>query len=73
MTVPLGLALCLLLPTIQAAPGRAPLAAREDWRETPAATPITQAHGGSAELQLMVMGPGAAEIKKSHHDQPADG
>jgi len=72
MTVPLGLALCLLLAMIQAAPTRAPLAAREDWRETPPATPITQAHVASADLELMVMGPGAAGIKKSHHDQPAD-
>jgi hypothetical protein len=72
MTVRLGLALCLLLPTIQAAPTRAPLVAREDWRETPPATPITQAHVGSADLELLVFGPGAAGIKKSHHDQPAD-
>jgi hypothetical protein len=65
------LTLCLLLPMIQAAT-RAPLAAREDWRETPAAVPITQAHVANAALELLVIGPGAAGIKKSHHDQPAD-
>jgi hypothetical protein len=63
--------LCLLVPLIQAAT-RAPLVAREDWRETPAALPITQAHVAHADLELLVIGPGAAGVKKSHHDQPAD-
>jgi hypothetical protein len=53
------LTLCLLLPLIQAAT-RAPLVAREDWRETPAAVPITQAHVANADLELLVLGPGAA-------------
>jgi hypothetical protein len=61
----------LLVPLIQAAT-RAPLVAREDWRETPPAVPITQAHVANADLELLVIGPGAAGIKKSHHDQPAD-
>ncbi len=67
-----SLTLCLLLPLIQTAAPRAPLAAREDWRETPPAVPITQAHVAHADLELLVIGPGAAGIKKSHHDQPAD-
>jgi hypothetical protein len=66
-----NLTLCLLLTLIQAAL-RAPLVAREDWRETPAAVPITQAHVAHADLELLVIGPGAGSIKKSHHDQPAD-
>lgn len=66
-----NLTLSLLLPLLQAAT-RAPLVAREDWRETPAAVPITQAHVANADLELLVIGPGAAGIKKSHHDQPAD-
>jgi hypothetical protein len=72
MTVRVSLALCLLLPTIQPASPGAPLAAREDWRETPPAVPITQAHVANADLELLLIGPGAANVKKSHHDQPAD-
>ena len=45
---------------------------REDWRETPAATPISQEHVAHPELILTRHGPGEAKIKKSHHDQPAD-
>jgi hypothetical protein len=48
------------------------LAFREDWKETPAATPVTQAHVANPELLLAVHGPGADLVKKSHHDQPAD-
>lgn len=45
---------------------------REDWRETPAATPATQDHVVNPDLVLTRHGPGAAQIKKSHHDKPAD-
>jgi hypothetical protein len=45
---------------------------REDWKETPAATPVTQEHVANADLILTRHGPGAAQIKKSHHDRPAD-
>ena len=48
------------------------LAFREDWKETPAATPVTQEHVANPDLILTVHGPGAALVKKSHHDQPAD-
>jgi hypothetical protein len=41
---------------------------REDFKETPAAIPVTQAHIASAELKLALHGPGADVIKKSHHD-----
>ena len=41
---------------------------REDWAETPAARPITQAHVAHPELVLGVYGTGARELKKSHHD-----
>ena len=47
-------------------------ALREDWKETPAATPVTQAHVANPDLLLSVHGPGADLVKKSHHDQPAD-
>ena len=45
---------------------------REDWRETPAATPVTQEHVANPELTMSRHGPAEAKIKKSHHDQPAD-
>jgi hypothetical protein len=45
---------------------------REDWRETPAETPVTQAHVANPDLLMTRHGPGEAKIKKSHHDQPAD-
>ena len=45
---------------------------REDWRESPAATPVTQEHVVHPDLLVTRHGPGEAKIKKSHHDQPAD-
>jgi hypothetical protein len=45
---------------------------REDWKETPPETPVTQAHVANPNLQLGLYGPGKEGIKKSHHDQPAD-
>ena len=45
---------------------------REDWKETPAALPITAAHVANPDLVLSLHGPGKAGIKKSHHDKPAD-
>jgi hypothetical protein len=45
---------------------------REDWKETPAQTPVTQDHVANPDLILTRHGPGQAQIKKSHHDQPAD-
>jgi hypothetical protein len=45
---------------------------REDWRETAAATPVTQEHVANPDLIMTRHGPGEAKIKKSHHDQPAD-
>lgn len=45
---------------------------REDWKELPAATPVTQEHVANPALTLLRYGPGKDEIKKSHHDQPKD-
>ena len=45
---------------------------REDWKTTPAATPITQEHVANPSLLLALYGPGRNGIKKSHHDHPAD-
>jgi hypothetical protein len=45
---------------------------REDWKEIPAALPITQEHVANPDLIQSLYGPGKSGIKKSHHDQPAD-
>jgi len=45
---------------------------REDWKETPAATPVTQSHVVSNDFLLGLYGPGCDSIKKSHHEAPAD-
>ena len=45
---------------------------REDWKETPAATPVTQEHVTNKDLVVTRYGASEALIKKSHHDKPAD-
>ncbi|MCI0628080.1 MAG: hypothetical protein L0387_41575 [Acidobacteria bacterium] len=45
---------------------------REDWKETPAATPVIQEHVSHPGLALTRHGPGEAGIRKSHHNQPPD-
>jgi len=44
---------------------------REDWKTTPAARPVTQAHVAHAGLVLALHGTGAGQLKKSHHDDIA--
>ena len=53
-------------------PTRPPLFFREDWRETEAATPVTQDHVANSNLTLHLYGPGREGVKKSHHDKPYD-
>jgi hypothetical protein len=70
-------ALTLLLPLggawlAAAQPERPGLFFREDFKETPAATPVTQEHVANPELLLSRHGPAQAQIKKSHHDTPKD-
>jgi hypothetical protein len=55
-----------------AAEPRPGLLFREDWKETAAATPVTQDQVANANLVVSRHGPAAGLIKKSHHDQPAD-
>jgi len=63
----------LVSSAVQAAdPGRPGLFFREDFRETPPETPITQAHIANPDLILSLYGPGKDGVKKSHHDKPAD-
>lgn len=45
---------------------------REDFKEIPAAYPITQAHIANPDLIMGIYGPGCDSIKKSHHEKPAD-
>jgi hypothetical protein len=45
---------------------------REDWKESPAATPVTQQHVLNKDLILGLYGPGCDSIKKSHHESPVD-
>lgn len=45
---------------------------REDWKEIPAATPVTQLHVVNKDLVLGLYGPGCDSIKKSNHDAPVD-
>ena len=52
--------------------GRPALFFREDFKETPAATPITQDHLANPNLVLALYGPGKDGMRKSHHDTPAD-
>lgn len=51
---------------------RPPLFFREDFKETPPATPITQEHIANSNLILSLYGPGREGMKKSHHPKPAD-
>ena len=55
-----------------AAQDRPPLFFREDWKEIPMATPVTQEHVANKDLLLALHGPGKEGIRKSHHDTPAD-
>jgi hypothetical protein len=68
-----GLLFTLLAPALAGADaGRPGLFFREDFKETPPETPITQAHIANPDLILALYGPGKDGVKKSHHDQPAD-
>ncbi len=69
--------LLVCLPLLAQAPGKpsnsgAPLYFREDWKQTPAETPVTQDHVSNPELVLTLYGTAKNQIKKSHHDQPAN-
>jgi hypothetical protein len=61
----------LIIVSISVSQDRPSLFFREDWQETPAALPITQEHVANENLILHLLGPGK-NIKKSHHDKPAD-
>jgi hypothetical protein len=56
----------------ESAASRPGLLWREDWKENPAVTPVTQEHVANPDLVMTRHGPGEAKIRKSHHDKPAD-
>ncbi|WP_373512284.1 hypothetical protein, partial [Persicitalea sp.] len=62
----------LVLPLVTAAQDRPDIFFREDFKETPAATPVTQAHIANPDLVMTLYGPGKDSLKKSNHDKPAD-
>src|SRR5689334_4586903 len=62
----------VLLLAAASAVGRPPLFFREDFKETPAATPITGEHLANPKVAMALYGPGREGVKKSHHDTPAD-
>lgn len=66
------LSVLLLMPLFSVAQDRPGLFFREDFKETPSATPATQADIANRDLVLTMYGPGKDSIKKSHHDKPTD-
>ena len=62
----------LVVAASAAAQDRPGLFFREDWKESPAATPLTQEHVANPDLLLTRHGPAQAQIKTSHHLMPKD-
>lgn len=68
-----SLSIVFVLPFSDAdAQYRPALLFREDWAETPPATPVTQEHIANEDLILGLYGPGQEGIKKSNHERPVD-
>ena len=72
MRIAHGAAALCIIPAWLAAQDRPGLFFREDWKEIPPQTPVTQAHVANPGLILTLHGPGKSGVKKSHHDTPAD-
>ena len=64
--------IALLAAATLCAQDRPGLFFREDWKETPAEVPVSQAHVANPDLLLSLHGPARTVVKKSHHDRPAD-
>jgi hypothetical protein len=45
---------------------------REDWKETPAESPVSQKHVSNDILELGLYGSAKKEMRKSNHDHPSD-
>jgi hypothetical protein len=66
----MAFSVALLIPTVAADElSKESLYFREDWKELPAATPVTQDHVANPSVRMTLHGPAALQIKKSHHDQ----
>jgi len=66
------LRIAVLAAAVVSAQDRPALFFREDWKEIPPETPVTQQHVANPGLLLSLYGPDKAGIRKSHHDKPAD-
>ena len=62
---PIFIACCIL--AYSTASSQSKLFFREDWKEIPAATPVTQEHVANPNLIMSLYGPAKDEIKKSNH------
>jgi len=69
LLVILSIALAVSTISAQERPG---LFFREDWKEIPPTTPVTQEHVSHSDFLVTRHGPGEAGIRKSHHDRPSD-
>ena len=65
-------AIPLLLSTTCQAQSRPSLFFREDWKETPPATPVNQDHVANPDLVLGLYGGAIDSMRKSNHDRPVD-
>ena len=65
-------AIPLLLSTTCQAQYRPSLFFREDWKETPPATPVNQDHVANPDLVLGLYGGAVDSMRKSNHDRPVD-
>jgi hypothetical protein len=62
----------LLLSTTCQAQYRPSMFFREDWKETPPATPVNQDHVANPDLVLGLYGGAVDSMKKSNHERPVD-
>lgn len=69
LLLPLIVGCCLIKSTVVSKPesGEAKLFFREDWKQTPPVTPVTQEHVQNPQLLLTRHGPGRDLIRKSNH------
>jgi len=65
-------AIPLLLSTTCQAQYRPSLFLREDWKETPPATPVNQDNVANPNLILELYGAAIDSMRKSNHDRPVD-
>ncbi len=63
---------CLLFSFSASAQYRPGLLFREDWKEIPPETPVTQDHVANTELILSLYGTAKEGMRKSNHDHPED-